>query len=60
MKSISFTSIPLAHRPADQRVWQVITEQAQANQAIIYEEHGSYSVQFPDEEEPIPFEEEDH
>jgi len=55
MKNIDFTSIPLAKRP-EPEVWQVLTEQASRGQAILLQDGGSYFVQFPDELEPLPFE----
>jgi hypothetical protein len=53
--SIDFTAIPLAKRP-EPKVWQVISEQVSAGQATILQVGNEYAVQFPDEDEPVPFE----
>lgn len=56
MKPVDFTTIPLAKRPSDPKVWQVLAEQASQDQAVLLQDDESYAVQFPDEPEPIPFE----
>jgi hypothetical protein len=57
LHKVDFTMIPLGSRPADPQVWLVLTEQASAGQAILFQaQEGGYLVGFPDEPEPIPFE----
>lgn len=56
IQPVEFTAIPLAKRPADPKAWQVLTEQASQGQAVLLQDGESYTVQFPDEPEPIPFE----
>jgi hypothetical protein len=55
VKKVDFTSIPLAKRP-EAKVWEVLTSQATQGQAILLQDGEAYFVQFPDELEPLPFE----
>lgn len=54
MRRINFTDVPLSQRPVA-KVWQVITEQCTQGQATIFHDGNAYSVKFPDEPGPIPF-----
>lgn len=55
MKQVDFTDIPLAARPSDAKVRQVLIEQAAQGQAILLQDGDVYAVRFPDESETIPF-----
>jgi hypothetical protein len=55
MKTVNFTDVPLAQRPAS-KIWQVISKQCAQGQAMIFQDSNGYSVKFHDEPEFIPFE----